>query len=237
MRCGKFGLVVISLVVLYFIVSFLVGRSEKPPTIEGIDPWTASASGGTKITINGTGFHADPAPIVTIGGNPASDVEVISKTSIMATIPAGVAGLTDIVVHNADAKVESLPFTGFSYLVTAPETVTDIPPKTPSKQDAASVKAAEMAYIEKLGAKGRKAQEDFPKILEQILLSRGIDVYVTVTRPNHNTTMTIKAVLMSRPLMTIIMDEFISQIKSIGFAKVIFTTGERKIGTYDLVNK
>ena len=115
MRYGKFGLVVISLVVLYFIVSSLLSCSEKTPTIENINPTTASAAGGTEITITGTSFHAAPAPTVTIGGNPASGVKVTSKTTIKATIPAGVAGPSEIIVQNAKAKVRSFPFKGFTY--------------------------------------------------------------------------------------------------------------------------
>ncbi len=97
-------------------VGLMVGCAQKPPTITKVEPNQASLSGGTEITITGTGFKANPAPTVTIGGNPATGVKVISKTSLKATVPAGsVAGPADIVVQNAKAKVKSLPFKGFSY--------------------------------------------------------------------------------------------------------------------------
>ena len=126
MRYGKSGLVVISLVVLYFIVSSLLSCSDNTPTIVNIDPTTASATGGIEITITGTGFHAVPAPTVTIGGNPASGVKVTSKTTIKATVPAGVAGPSEIIVQNARAKIKSLPFKGFTYYENV-TVISDIP--------------------------------------------------------------------------------------------------------------
>jgi hypothetical protein len=240
MKIGKFRLVIIS-IVLFSIVNILLGCSGKPPTIESINPTAASYDGGTEITITGTGFKATRYPTVTVGGCPATGVKVVSETSLKVTVPAGVAGSADIIVQNAKAK--SLPFKGFSYYEegTAPETVTDtppMPPKIPAGMGEAARLKAETEYIDKLAAPGLKAQEDYAKIAEKRLLNRGIDAYVTVTRPNHNTTMTIKYVLMSRPLMTMIMDdEFVSELKSIGYAKVIFTNGEHNIGTYDLLKK
>jgi hypothetical protein len=96
-------------------IGLMVGCAQKPPTLTKVDPAMASASGGTEITITGTGFKATPAPVVTIGGNPASGVKVTAKTTLKATVPAGVAGPADIVVQNNKAKVKSLPFKGFSY--------------------------------------------------------------------------------------------------------------------------
>ncbi|HGE69530.1 TPA: hypothetical protein ENX78_01760 [Candidatus Poribacteria bacterium] len=97
-------------------VGLMVGCAQKPPTITKVEPNQSSLAGGTEITITGTGFKANPAPTVTIGGNPATGVKVISKTTLKATVPAGsVAGPADIVVQNAKAKVKSLPFKGFSY--------------------------------------------------------------------------------------------------------------------------
>ncbi len=124
----------------------LVGcAQEKPPTIVSIDPVMVSATGGTEITITGTGFKATPfssiAPTVTIGGNPATGVRVIAKTSLKATVPPGVAGSADVVVTNAKAKVRSLPFKGFTYyedvnVVSSIPDFTNAPPegiKAPSK--------------------------------------------------------------------------------------------------------
>jgi hypothetical protein len=104
-----------ALLVMVLCVGLMVGCAQKPPTITKVDPATASADGGTEITITGTGFKITPAPTVTIGGNPASGVKVTAKTTLKATVPAGVSGPADIVIQNSKAKVKSLPFRGFSY--------------------------------------------------------------------------------------------------------------------------
>jgi hypothetical protein len=118
-------------------IGLMVGCAQKPPTLTKVDPATASASGGTEITITGTGFKVTPAPTVTIGGNPASGVKVTAKTTLKATVPAGVAGPADIVVTNAKAKVKSLPFKGFSYYedVTVMSSVPDVTAAPPEGID------------------------------------------------------------------------------------------------------
>jgi len=88
---------------------------ESVPTIIKVDPAMASISGGTELTITGTGFKATPPPTVTIGGNPVTGVRVLAKTAIKCIIPAGSVGPADIIVQNAKAKVKSRPFKGFIY--------------------------------------------------------------------------------------------------------------------------
>ena len=53
--------------------------------------------GGKTVTITGTGFDAG-ALNVTIGGIPATNVIVVSATSLTATTPAGVAGTASVLV-------------------------------------------------------------------------------------------------------------------------------------------
>jgi len=115
---------------LLLIVGLMVGCAQKPPTITKVEPVTASSAGGTEITITGTGFKANPAPAVTVGGAPATGVKVISKTSLKATLPAGVAGPADIVVKNAKAKVGSAPSKLFSYYDDVAVTMTNPDPMT-----------------------------------------------------------------------------------------------------------
>jgi hypothetical protein len=118
------------LVPLLLIVGLMMGCAQKPPTLTKAEPATASSAGGTEITITGTGFKVSPAPTVTVGGAPATGVKAVSKTSLKATVPAGVAGPADIVVQNAKAKVKSLPFKGFSYYDDVAVTVTNPDPMT-----------------------------------------------------------------------------------------------------------
>ncbi len=66
------------------------------PTATGIDPDSGPIAGGTAVTITGTDFITGAT--VTIGGNPATDIEVINSTTITATTPAGSAGARDVVV-------------------------------------------------------------------------------------------------------------------------------------------
>jgi hypothetical protein len=126
------------LLALILTVGLMVGCAQKPPTITKVDPATASASGGTDITITGTGFKAAPVPSVVIGGNPATGVKVTTKTTLKATIPAGAAGPADIVITNAKAKVKSLPFKNFTYYedVTAMTSVPDMATAPPEGIDA-----------------------------------------------------------------------------------------------------
>jgi hypothetical protein len=69
--------------------------------IFSISPASGSTAGGTAVTLSGTDF--DAAATVTVGGQPAGSVNVVSSTSITATTPAFAAGTShDVVVANPD---------------------------------------------------------------------------------------------------------------------------------------
>jgi hypothetical protein len=72
------------------------------PTYSNVSPTSGAAAGGTAITITGTGFQSGAT--VTVGGNAATSVVVVSSTSITCTTAAHAAGATDIVVTNIDSK-------------------------------------------------------------------------------------------------------------------------------------
>lgn len=75
--------------------------------IEGIEPDWGAATGGETVTISGQAI--DAAAIVTIGGVAATDVVVaVDGTSLTATVPAHVAGRTDVIVRNPDDAVGAL---------------------------------------------------------------------------------------------------------------------------------
>src|SRR5690606_10358105 len=82
------------------------------PTVTSITPDEGSASGGTPVTIAGTGFRAGAD--VSIGGTPATSVNVVSLTSISATTPAGSVGDADVVAENPDGQSDMLD-DGFTY--------------------------------------------------------------------------------------------------------------------------
>ena len=210
MRYGKFGLVVISLVVLYFIVSSLLSCSDNTPTIVNIDPTTASATGGIEITITGTGFHAVPAPTVTIGGNPASGVKVTSKTTIKATIPTGVAGPSEIIVQNAKAKVRSLPFKGFTYYedVTA---ISDIP-------NSATAPSEGIKSPAKIGVVFNQ-DVDPESVLIKVTGAGGIDFKGTTTQDETNSKMFIFTP--KKPLKAGYYDLMVSGAKGIAYGNAM----------------
>ncbi|MBI1929736.1 IPT/TIG domain-containing protein [Candidatus Poribacteria bacterium] len=82
------------------------------PTVTAIIPPKGSTEGGTPITVVGTNFKTDAT--VEIGGQAATDVNVVSDTKLFATTPPGTAGLADVVVRNPDGQIGMLP-KGFTY--------------------------------------------------------------------------------------------------------------------------
>ena len=99
------------------------------PTVTSILPSTGTVSGGTPVTITGTGFLAGAA--VSLGGAAATGVNVVSSTSITATTAAHAAGAVSVVVTNSDAQNGTLS-NGYTYVaVTAPPpTVTSLNPNS-----------------------------------------------------------------------------------------------------------
>lgn len=85
---------------------------DPPPEITSVDPNSGSESGGTSITITGTGFQSGAT--VTIGGNAATSVTVVNATTITCTTPAGSPGAANVVVTNPDSQSDTL-VGGFTY--------------------------------------------------------------------------------------------------------------------------
>ena len=90
-----------------------------PPTVTGISPNSGLTAGGTSVTITGTGFA--PGATVTFGSAAASNVNVISSTTIAATAPANPVGPVTATVTDFGGLSGSLQ-NGFTY--TAPTTIT-----------------------------------------------------------------------------------------------------------------
>jgi hypothetical protein len=66
------------------------------PVVSGITPSAGPTSGGTVVTITGTGFT--DAMAVNFGAHAATTFTVVSDTQITATAPAGSAGAVDVTV-------------------------------------------------------------------------------------------------------------------------------------------
>ncbi|MGE3164552.1 MAG: IPT/TIG domain-containing protein [Planctomycetota bacterium] len=70
------------------------------PTINAVDPSTGSTSGGTEITVSGTGFQSGLT--VLVGGVAATAVTLVSATTATAVTPAHAAGTVNVQVTNPD---------------------------------------------------------------------------------------------------------------------------------------
>ncbi len=90
-----------------------VSSSNPAPTVGLITPDNGPTTGGTAVTITGTGFLAGAT--VSLGGVPATAVLVGSGTSITATTSAHVvAGAVNVVVSNSDGQSGNLS-NGYTY--------------------------------------------------------------------------------------------------------------------------
>ncbi|WP_197464264.1 IPT/TIG domain-containing protein [Microbacterium sp. TNHR37B] len=82
------------------------------PTVTGLDPTSGPETGGTVVTITGTGFTG--ATGVTFDGTPGTAFTVVSDTEIQVTTPAHAPGTVDVVVEHPGGDAEAGEFT---YLV------------------------------------------------------------------------------------------------------------------------
>ena len=107
------------------------------PTITSISPNSGSINGGTAVTITGTNFVAGAT--VTFGGTAATNVTVVSSTSITATTPAHAAGAVNVVV--TDSGGSGTLTNGFTYTTTVSISFVQVASATP-QSPTASVKVS-----------------------------------------------------------------------------------------------
>lgn len=86
------------------------------PTVTGLSPGSGTTAGGTPVTITGSNFASGAT--VTFGTAAATNVTVVSSTSITATTPAGSAGPVAVTVTNQGAQSGTLS-NGFTYVKVA----------------------------------------------------------------------------------------------------------------------
>jgi hypothetical protein len=82
-------------------------------TVTSVVPPNGVITGGTSVTINGSGFL--PGATVTFGGTAATSVVVVSGIKITATTPAHAAGTVNVTVTNTNTSNGTLT-NGFKYL-------------------------------------------------------------------------------------------------------------------------
>jgi hypothetical protein len=92
------------------------GSNLPAPAVTAVSPVSGSPSGGTAVTITGTTF-IDKGSLVFFGGRPATNVVVVSPTTITCTTPPGTAGArVDVVVRTPGGASEASPAAKFAYV-------------------------------------------------------------------------------------------------------------------------
>ena len=108
------------------------------PRVTSVSPSTGALTGGTTLTITGSGFA--PGATVTIGGQAAATVSAVTPTQITVTTPAGPPGNATVLVTNPGGAISGLA-TAFQYSSTpqpqpqvplpgATTTITGVTPST-----------------------------------------------------------------------------------------------------------
>ncbi|WP_216673652.1 IPT/TIG domain-containing protein, partial [Pyxidicoccus fallax] len=100
-----------------------------PPVLAGVSPASGPSRGGTSVTLRGSGFASGAT--VRFGGVAATEVLVVSDTSISAVSPAHEPGRVDVEVLNPDGG-RAFQSGGFLYEVDGPPTVSSVSPNTGS---------------------------------------------------------------------------------------------------------
>ena len=107
-------------------VTLVVTGSTQTLTVTGISPASGPSTGGTNVTITGTGFTG--ATSVSFGPTAASNVNVKSDTQITVTSPAG-SGTVDVIVTTPAGTSTTSAADQFTYNIVLPTvTVTGISP-------------------------------------------------------------------------------------------------------------
>lgn len=91
----------------------LKASADTAPVVSGVSPAAGPLSGGTTVTISGSGFTG--ATAVDFGGIAAKAFTVVSDSRITAWSPAQAAGLEDVTVTTADGQSATVPADQFSY--------------------------------------------------------------------------------------------------------------------------
>ncbi|TCR03934.1 IPT/TIG domain-containing protein [Neorhizobium sp. JUb45] len=99
-----------------------------PPVVIAALPATGSTAGGTPVTI--TGINLTGATGVLFGGTAATNITVVSDTTITATAPAHGVGIVDVSITTAQGTGIGIGI--YAYVPAAPPTVVLVTPPTGS---------------------------------------------------------------------------------------------------------
>jgi hypothetical protein len=115
-RCGLRWFLAVASSLLGFCFPVFANADPNPsPLVSAVSPNDGPPSGGTRVTITGTGFNQ--ATAVDFGSVPAESFSIVSNTSIIAVSPpkAGFWGVVDITVTSAEGSSEILRGDEFGY--------------------------------------------------------------------------------------------------------------------------
>lgn len=98
------------------------GPSGTAPRVTSISPTSGPTSGGTAVTISGSNFAA--GAVVTIGGTPATNINVLSANALTAVTGQRSAGAVDVVV-SVGGRSGSLPG-AFTYVAGQAPTILSV---------------------------------------------------------------------------------------------------------------
>jgi hypothetical protein len=99
-------------------VSVTTGTATPPPTVAGVAPSSGPATGGTAVTISGSGFQATVSAVKF--GAAAARFTVNTDSSITAYSPANIASLVDVSVTNVGGTSTASFATHYTFVGAAP---------------------------------------------------------------------------------------------------------------------
>jgi hypothetical protein len=121
------------------------GSSNPAPSVTGIGPSSGTPSGGTPVTITGSGFLSGAT--VKFGGTTATNVTVTSSSTITATTPAHASGTVDVVVTNSDGQSGTLAG-GYTFTASNPApTVTGVAPSSGTANGGTAVTVSGTGFL------------------------------------------------------------------------------------------
>jgi|GEM_PF-979549 len=98
------------------------------PDLVTVTPVSGPSSGGTSITLTGTGFQS--GAVVTVGGNACSGYDYAGiPVSIVCVTPAGTTGAKEVTVRNPDGRSDTLPG-AFTYATAGPSAAIGLSPSS-----------------------------------------------------------------------------------------------------------
>ena len=111
--------------VLSLFAALVVGGGAATPTITSFSPDAGLAIGGTSVTIRGTNF--EPGAVVSFGATPASSVNVVDPTTIIAVTPPQTNTLQVRITVTNPGGESAVSSSFFTFLPSQP-VITGIPP-------------------------------------------------------------------------------------------------------------